>query len=568
MTRGVGPPTASVRARSRLPTFHRRLYFSAVSSTRPVMAVGGGGVNFVARFCKSCATGIFETFKLPMQTFPKKINSSECCLNAYLIFERIVSGERRSARESVQRNFKALFGQSPTEQMGTVEFLNMKRTNCEGELTPYNYPGDCVVKKNLSAAAPKEERGAIGTHELRGFVGFSYLPNQVHGNALKKGFEFTIIVVGQSGLGKSTLMNSLFMADIYDVEHRCKPERLTVEENVVQLVENGVRLVLTLVDTPGFGDSIDNNNSWLPIVEYIDRKYAEYFEAETKIDRLINIPDKRVHCCLYFIAPNSGGLRPLDIKVLKALHDRVNVIPVIAKADTLLPDECRRMKAEVMKQIADNEIQVYDFPEPEDQKITEDQMFKERLPFAVVGSSEFCESRGGKKVRGRKYPWGLVEVENLEHNDFLLLKNSLIRTYMLDLVDITNHVHYENFRCRQMLSSGDRGTSELSKDPFTQIEEERLMLEQKLKQDQLDFNQVFQQKVQEKLETLKAMEEEMSLLMLRFEKEKHDKMTLIDERSKQLADEKAQFQEEHPGFARNTSADSLKDKKKRHLLFA
>ncbi|CDW60201.1 septin 7 [Trichuris trichiura] len=409
------------------------------------------------------------------------------------------------------------------------------------------FPADCVVKKTVSA--PKE-RG-IGTHELRGFVGFSYLPNQVHGNALRKGFEFTIIVVGQSGLGKSTLMNSLFMADIYDVEHRRKSERLVIEENVVQLVENGVRLVLTLVDTPGFGDAIDNNNSWTPIVEYIDRKYAEYFEAETKIDRLINIPDKRVHCCLYFIAPNGGGLRPLDIKVLKTLHDRVNVIPVIAKADTLLPDECRRMKAEVMKQIADNAIQVYDFPDPEDQKLTDDQKFRERLPFAVVGSSDFYEVKG-KKVRCRKYPWGVVEVENLEHNDFLLLKNSLIRTYMLDLVDITNHVHYENFRCRQMLNSGDRGTGELIKDPFTQMEEERLSLQQKLEQMQTDFNQA-------SFGQLQSMEEEMSLLALQFEKEKQEKKSLIEERSKMLADEKAQFQEEYPGFARNTSADSLKE---------
>ncbi|KFD72150.1 hypothetical protein M514_04191 [Trichuris suis] len=342
-------------------------------------------------------------------------------------------------------------------------------------------------------------------------------------------------------------MNSLFMADIYDIEHRRKGERLVIEENVVQLVENGVRLVLTLVDTPGFGDAIDNNNSWTPIVEYIDRKYAEYFEAETKIDRLINIPDKRVHCCLYFIAPNGGGLRPLDIKVLKALHDRVNVIPVIAKADTLLPDECRRMKAEVMKQIADNAIQVYDFPDPEDQKITDDQKFRERLPFAVVGSSDFYEVKG-KKVRCRRYPWGVVEVENLEHNDFLLLKNSLIRTYMLDLVDITNHVHYENFRCRQMLNSGDRGTGELSK-PLHANGRGKIVPSAK----------VFQQKIQEKWEKLRSMEEEMSLLALQFEKEQQEKKSLIEERSKLLADEKAQFQEEYPGFARNTSADSLKD---------
>ena len=36
----------------------------------------------------------------------------------------------------------------------------------------------------------------------------------------------------------------------------------------------------------------------------------------------------------------------------------------------------------------------------------------------------------GRKVRGRKYPWGVVEVENVEHCDFIALRNLLIRTHM------------------------------------------------------------------------------------------------------------------------------------------
>ena len=42
-------------------------------------------------------------------------------------------------------------------------------------------------------------------------IGFASLPEQVHRKALKRGFDFTLMVVGESGLGKSTLVQSLFL---------------------------------------------------------------------------------------------------------------------------------------------------------------------------------------------------------------------------------------------------------------------------------------------------------------------------------------------------------------------
>jgi polynucleotide 5'-kinase involved in rRNA processing len=51
--------------------------------------------------------------------------------------------------------------------------------------------------------------------ETPGYVGFANLPIQVHRKSVKKGFEFTLMVVGESGLGKSTLVNSLFLTDLY-----------------------------------------------------------------------------------------------------------------------------------------------------------------------------------------------------------------------------------------------------------------------------------------------------------------------------------------------------------------
>lgn len=72
------------------------------------------------------------------------------------------------------------------------------------------------------------------------------------------------LVLGETGLGKSTLINSMFLADIYSPEYPGPSLRIKktveVETSKVLLKENGVNLTLTVVDTPGFGDAVDNSN--------------------------------------------------------------------------------------------------------------------------------------------------------------------------------------------------------------------------------------------------------------------------------------------------------------------
>jgi septin 7 len=43
----------------------------------------------------------------------------------------------------------------------------------------------------------------------------------------------------------------------------------------------------------------------------------------------------------------SCRLKPLDIEFMRRLHTKVNLIPVIAKADTLTDDEVAEFKARV-----------------------------------------------------------------------------------------------------------------------------------------------------------------------------------------------------------------------------
>eukprot|EP00116_Pleurobrachia_bachei_P006692 sb/3466954/ len=270
-----------------------------------------------------------------------------------------------------------------------------------------------------------------------GYVGFADLPNQMHRKSVKKGFEFTLMVVGESGLGKSTLVNSLFLTDLYNTREiipskdRIK-KTVTIETNCVEIEEKGVRLRLTVVDTPGFGDALNNEKCEEAIIKYVSDQYEFYLQDESGLNRR-NIVDNRVHCCLYFISPYGRGLKPIDIKFMKSLHDKVNIVPVIAKADTLTKAEVQRIKTRVLEEIEENNIRIYQFPEcdsDEDEDFVEmNKDLKESLPFAVVGSNTFIVKEGNRVI-GRQYPWGVVEVENPQHSDFTKLRNMLIRTHM------------------------------------------------------------------------------------------------------------------------------------------
>lgn len=57
--------------------------------------------------------------------------------------------------------------------------------------------------------------------------------------------------------------------------------------------------------------------------------------------------DTRVHCCLYLIAPTGHSLKALDLVTMKKLHDKMNLVPVIAKSDTITKQELAAFKTRV-----------------------------------------------------------------------------------------------------------------------------------------------------------------------------------------------------------------------------
>uniref|UniRef100_A0A671G0K7 Septin 12 n=1 Tax=Rhinolophus ferrumequinum TaxID=59479 RepID=A0A671G0K7_RHIFE len=248
--------------------------------------------------------------------------------------------------------------------------------------------------------------------EMLGYVGIEAVLDQLKIKAMKMGFEFNIMMVGQSGLGKSTMVNTLFKSKVWKTTPPGlvgpMPRTLQLHSVTHVIEENGVKLKLTLTDTPGFGDQINNDKC----------------------------------------------LRALDIEFLQRLSQTVNVVPVIARADSLTIEEREAFRHRIQHNLKAHCIDVYPqqcFDEDVNDRILNSKI-RERIPFAVVGSDRE-HLVNGRCVLGRKTKWGIIEVENMAHCEFPLLRDLLIRSHLQDLKDITHNVHYENYRVYRLNSS-------------------------------------------------------------------------------------------------------------------
>ncbi|TGO41443.1 hypothetical protein BHYA_0021g00120 [Botrytis hyacinthi] len=360
---------------------------------------------------------------------------------------------------------------------------------------------------------------------------------------VKKGIQFCLMVCGASGTGRTTFVNTLCGKKVLSGKDADDATNAHVEEGVkikpttvdwiltdtlaeLELDEEGTRISLTIVDTPGFGDQIDNEASFGEIVGYLERQYDDILAEESRIKRNPRFRDNRIHALLYFITPTGHGLRELDIELMKRLSPRVNVIPVIGKADSLTPAELAESKKLVMEDIEHYRIPVYNFPydieEDDEDTVEENAELRGLMPFAIVGSEDVVEI-GGRQVRARQYPWGVVEVDNPRHSDFLAIRSALLHSHLADLKEITHDFLYENYRTEKLSKSVEGGSGgDASMNPEDLASQSVRLKEEQLRREEEKLREIeikVQREIEAKRQELLARESQLKEIEARMQRE-------------------------------------------------
>ncbi|KAJ8905098.1 hypothetical protein NDN08_001608 [Rhodosorus marinus] len=252
-----------------------------------------------------------------------------------------------------------------------------------------------------------------------------------------KGETINIVAVGESGLGKTTLLSNIFSKDLRahsgnDSHLHPVMKTIGISQTEFKFVMDEVPFRVTMTDTPGFGDSLDLERSFKTVIKYLDFCNKNALQEETRVTRAgsTNYEDCLVDAVLFFFAPHR--IKEVDLEILRRIDGKAPVIPVLAKSDAMTMEELTLFREEVVKTLAENNITVV------------------HEPFAVVASMYPKKTSDGTVKVGREYPWGFVEVENEDYSDIGALRRCILTDGLSDLKRRKIEL-YEGYRSRTLL---------------------------------------------------------------------------------------------------------------------
>lgn len=257
--------------------------------------------------------------------------------------------------------------------------------------------------------------------------------------------RFTLMAAGAHGSGRSSFFNTLIGKDIVAQKDS------GIDLYMLSIDCEGVTQKITLIDTPGFGETLDDTDTQNSICSFIRTQFNLFMAEEAKIRRNPKYEDSRVHCLLYFIPATSSGLKNTDVVFLKKVSSLVNIIPVISKCDGLATSERMDLKRRVVEQMHYYGIPLFDLDNPDlHAPPASGNNLNAMLPFLIVSA----DTR--PPFRTRNYLWGSMSIDNPAHSDLPTLRELLLSTHIQGLIDYTASELYENYRVAALEGSAQQ----------------------------------------------------------------------------------------------------------------
>uniref|UniRef100_A0A061SDN1 Septin 7 n=1 Tax=Tetraselmis sp. GSL018 TaxID=582737 RepID=A0A061SDN1_9CHLO len=278
-----------------------------------------------------------------------------------------------------------------------------------------------------------------------------------------------IMVVGDSGLGKTTLIRTLLSGpgeklDLHDGSETSHREFLKNPEALCSTLTwdddvDRVTWVYRVQDTPGYGDDLNIMTNIQKMKAFVDSCNKKWLEIEQDMKRGVDmtlVEDPRIDLCIFCLPPHR--LRNIDIRYMHELGQVVPIVPVVTKADTMTIREAAMHRADVMSRLSNpslrglkGPVNVFHF---EDETLERSGVkmvngMYHMPPFLVVASNEVNREKAQQDPPifwpQRQYKWGMSEAFNPEHSDLLNLR-SLLFQEACEEIAATKRFRFEKWR--------------------------------------------------------------------------------------------------------------------------